>query len=50
MLFRSLLRGARHVLGLVLPYLEPEHRAHLHLLLQAYQDPASLTTDETDAP
>ena len=24
--------------------------SHLHLLLQAYQDPASLATDETDAP
>ena len=37
----ALLRGARHVLGLVLPYLNAEPREHLRLLLLAYEDPAS---------
>jgi AcrR family transcriptional regulator len=37
----ALLRGARHVLGLILPYLQAEPREHLRLLLLAYQDPAS---------
>lgn len=33
----ALLRGARHVLGLLMPYLEPEQRAHLARLAQAYE-------------
>jgi len=32
----SLLKGAKHVLGLLLPYAEAEHREHLHGLLAAY--------------
>lgn len=32
----ALLRGAQHVLGLLMPYLEPAQRAHLARLAQAY--------------
>jgi len=32
----SLLRGAKHVLSLLLPYAAPEHKAHLEMLLAAY--------------
>ncbi|RYX96073.1 MAG: TetR/AcrR family transcriptional regulator [Comamonadaceae bacterium] len=32
----ALLRGARHVLNLLIPYLEPEQRAHLQALTGAY--------------
>jgi len=32
----SLLKGAKHVLGLLLPYAEAEHREHLNGLLAAY--------------
>jgi AcrR family transcriptional regulator len=41
----ALLRGARHVLGLVLPYLNDEPREHLRVLLLAYQDPTADVTD-----
>jgi hypothetical protein len=34
----ALLRGARHVLGLILPYLTTEPREHLRQLLLAYED------------
>jgi hypothetical protein len=34
----ALLRGARHVLALILPYLQAEPREHLRLLLLAYED------------
>jgi AcrR family transcriptional regulator len=34
----ALLRGARHVLGLVLPYMVDAQREHLQLLLQAYDE------------
>ncbi len=33
---KSLLRGAKHVLGLLLPYAAPGHKAHLSQLLSAY--------------
>jgi AcrR family transcriptional regulator len=33
----SMARGAFHVLSLLLPYLEPESRAHLHTLVGTYQ-------------
>jgi AcrR family transcriptional regulator len=33
----SMARGAYHVLSLLLPYLEPESRAHLHTLVGPYQ-------------
>lgn len=33
----ALLRGAHHVLGLLLPYLEPAQRSHLAALARAYQ-------------
>ncbi len=33
---QSLLKGAKHVLGLLSPYTVAEHRAHLHELLAAY--------------
>jgi AcrR family transcriptional regulator len=33
---KSLLRGAKHVLGLLLPYAAPEHKPHLGQLLAAY--------------
>ena len=35
----ALLRGAHHVLNLLVPYLQPEQRAHLLALVQAYSDP-----------
>lgn len=35
---KSLLRGARHVLGLLLPYASPTHKAYLEDLLYAYKD------------
>ena len=34
----ALLRGAQHVLGLLLPYLDPEPQAHLISLIASYQD------------
>jgi len=37
----ALLGGARHVLGLLMPYLEPTQRAHLGRLVQAYGEGAS---------
>jgi AcrR family transcriptional regulator len=33
----SMARGAYHVLSLLLPYLEPESRAHLHTLVAPYE-------------
>jgi hypothetical protein len=33
---KSLLRGAKHVLGLLTPYAEVAHKAHLQMLLTAY--------------
>ena len=33
---KSLLRGAKHVLGLLTPYAEVVHKAHLQMLLTAY--------------
>ena len=36
---RALLRGAFHVLSLLLPYLEPSEREHLHALAGRYQEP-----------
>jgi hypothetical protein len=33
----SLARGAYHVLGLLLPYLEPASRRHLHQLAGSYR-------------
>ena len=33
----ALVRGALHVLNLLLPYLEPDQRLHLRTLAQAYQ-------------
>jgi AcrR family transcriptional regulator len=41
----ALLRGARHVLGLVLPYMADEQRLHLQRLLQAYDDGTASDTD-----
>ena len=38
----ALLRGAQHVLGLLIPYLEPGERNHLQRLAAAYANPASL--------
>jgi AcrR family transcriptional regulator len=35
----ALLRGAFHVLGLLVPYLEPEQRVHLHTLAGHYHKP-----------
>jgi AcrR family transcriptional regulator len=37
----ALLRGAHHVLNLLIPYLEPAQRAHLQALVSAYSNPAS---------
>ncbi|WP_338798839.1 TetR/AcrR family transcriptional regulator [Acidovorax sp. DW039] len=37
---QALLRGARHVLMLVMPFLEPTQRAHLQALVTAYAVPA----------
>lgn len=34
----ALLRGAQHVLGLLVPYLESHSQAHLLALMQAYQE------------
>lgn len=45
----ALLRGARHVLGLILPYLAAEPREHLRLLLQAYDDPSSGSTSRAES-
>ena len=36
----ALLRGARHVLNLLEPYLEATQRAHLQALAQVYAPPA----------
>jgi AcrR family transcriptional regulator len=35
----SMARGAYHVLSLLMPYLEPESKAHLHALVAPYQNP-----------
>ena len=35
----SMARGAYHVLSLLMPYLEPESKAHLHSLVAPYQNP-----------
>ena len=37
----ALLRGAHHVLSLLIPYLEPGERTHLQALASAYGHPAS---------
>ena len=36
----ALLRGAHHVLNLLIPYLEPSQHAHLQALVDAYGSPA----------
>ena len=36
----ALLRGAHHVLSLLVPYLEPSQRTHLQTLVAAYSSPA----------
>ena len=36
----ALLRGAHHVLNLLVPYLEKSQRAHLQTLIEAYNAPA----------
>jgi hypothetical protein len=38
---QSLLRGAQHVLGLLLPYTTPAPREHLKHLMQVYIGPTS---------
>ena len=38
---QALLRGAHHVLNLLLPYLEPSQRQHLRTLVSAYASPAT---------
>ena len=35
----SMAHGAYHVLSLLMPYLEPESKAHLHALVSPYQNP-----------
>ncbi|MDP2254723.1 MAG: TetR/AcrR family transcriptional regulator [Polaromonas sp.] len=37
----ALLRGAHHVLNLLVPYLEPGQRTHLQALVNAYSSPAN---------
>jgi len=37
----ALLRGAHHVLNLLVPYLQDDQRIHLHQLAAAYRDDAS---------
>ena len=39
----ALLRGAHHVLSLLLPYLEPGQRNHLRTLVAAYATPVNLS-------
>ena len=39
----ALLRGAHHVLSLLLPYLEPGQSSHLRTLVAAYAAPANLS-------
>ena len=39
----ALLRGAHHVLSLLLPYLEPGQRSHLRTLAAAYSSPPALS-------
>ena len=39
----ALLRGAHHVLNLLLPYLEPGQRSHLRTLAAAYAAPVNLS-------
>jgi len=41
---QSLLRGAQHVLGLLLPYTTPAPREHLQHLMRVYGGPASDST------
>lgn len=38
----ALMRGAHHVLSLLVPYLEPAEKSHLQSLAGAYSSPASL--------
>jgi len=38
----ALMRGAHHVLSLLVPYLEPAEKTHLQSLADAYSSPASL--------
>ena len=38
----ALMRGAHHVLSLLIPYLEPAEKSHLQSLADAYSSPASL--------
>jgi len=38
----ALMRGAHHVLSLLIPYLEPAEKSHLQSLAAAYASPASL--------
>jgi len=38
----ALMRGAHHVLSLLVPYLEPAEKSHLQSLAAAYASPASL--------
>ncbi|OGB09535.1 MAG: TetR family transcriptional regulator [Burkholderiales bacterium RIFCSPHIGHO2_12_FULL_61_11] len=37
----ALLRGAQHVLNLLIPYLEPDQHAHFRVLVDAYNNPAN---------
>lgn len=43
----AVLRGAGHVLGLLVPYLEPAPQAHLRRLMRAYETPAATAGDRT---
>jgi AcrR family transcriptional regulator len=42
----ALLRGAFHVLSLLLPYLEPAQREHLHGLAERYAEPGARETTD----
>jgi hypothetical protein len=42
---RALLRGAHHVLNLLIPYLEPSQRLHLQALVTAYTNTAPAPMD-----
>ena len=43
----ALLRGAHHVLNLLIPYLEPSQRLHLQALVTAYSSAAPVPTNVT---
>ncbi len=45
----ALMRGAFHVLGLLLPYLEPASREHLFKLVEQYQAPQSQAPQSSGA-